>query len=67
MLDGLASSLAGQLPQGSAVNPDFENNTKHCGSRLAGDGGGSDDKVVGCAGLIAGKPAPTGICGEPGF
>ncbi len=35
--------------------------TKHCGSWLASDGDGSGDTDVECAGLIAGKPAPTGI------
>ncbi|KAE9647028.1 hypothetical protein EJA70_06130 [Pseudomonas sp. PB103] len=31
-----------------------------CGSWLASDGGLSDNIDVECAGLIAGKPAPTG-------
>jgi len=34
------------------------------GSGLAREGGVSVGKDVGCAGLIAGKPAPTGSCGE---
>jgi hypothetical protein len=38
-----------------------------CGSWLASDGGGSGDIDVGCAGLIAGKPAPTGIWAWCGF
>ena len=35
-----------------------------CGSELARDGGVSFDDDVGCAGLFAGKPAPTGISGK---
>ncbi|MNF88851.1 hypothetical protein D3C84_713540 [compost metagenome] len=35
-----------------------------CGSGLAREGGVSGDGDVGCAGLFAGKPAPTGIFGE---
>jgi hypothetical protein len=31
-----------------------------CGSGLAREGGVSGDKDVGCAGLFASKPAPTG-------
>ncbi|POA47677.1 hypothetical protein C1893_14605 [Pseudomonas sp. MPR-ANC1] len=34
-----------------------------CGSGLARDGGVSGNDNVGCAGLIAGKPAPTGFYG----
>ncbi|KAE9646216.1 hypothetical protein EJA70_08420 [Pseudomonas sp. PB103] len=35
--------------------------TEPCGSWLASDSGGSVGINVGCAGLIAGKPAPTGF------
>jgi len=35
--------------------------TKTCGSWLASDGVLAFNIGVGCAGLIAGKPAPTGI------
>jgi hypothetical protein len=35
-----------------------------CGSWLASDGGRSAAMDVGCDGPIAGRPAPTGICGE---
>ncbi|AVX89690.1 hypothetical protein PkP19E3_15765 [Pseudomonas koreensis] len=38
----------------------FAGDTHHCGSWLASDGGGSGNINCGCAGLIAGKPAPTG-------
>ena len=64
MLDVLASSLASQLLQGAAVNTRIVNDAKHCKSRLAGHGGGSVNGGVELAGLIAGKPAPTGGCCE---
>ncbi|NTZ98001.1 hypothetical protein FCH79_22370 [Pseudomonas koreensis] len=33
-----------------------------CGSWLASDGGVSGTDIFGCADVIAGKPAPTGLC-----
>jgi hypothetical protein len=60
MLDLPASSRASPLPQGYWVTTICVNDKKHCRSRLAGDGGGSDKGDAGSAGLIAGKPAPTG-------
>ena len=43
-------------------------NANPCGSWLASDGGGSGNVNVECAGLFAGKPAPTGIwVGGSGF
>ncbi len=36
---------------------------QNCGSGLAREGVRSGDISVGCAGLFAGKPAPTGYCG----
>jgi hypothetical protein len=38
-----------------------------CGSWLASDSSGSGNEEVGCAGKIAGKPAPTGIFAVPGI
>ncbi|PTT29460.1 hypothetical protein DBR18_13010 [Pseudomonas sp. HMWF021] len=60
MLTVLASSLASQLPQGMELIGRGENTADYCGSWLASNGGGSVDIDVDCAGLIAGKPAPTG-------
>jgi len=64
-----ASSLASQLPQVlvPGLNPAADRGP--CGSRLAGDEAISFDinlagRVV-PAGLIAGKPAPTGSCAWP--
>ncbi|MNS18394.1 hypothetical protein D3C72_500850 [compost metagenome] len=42
----------------------FRSAQNHCGSGLARDGGVSIAIDAGCAGLIAGKPAPTGLCSE---
>jgi hypothetical protein len=61
MLDVPASSLASQLLQGFSANTGFVSHTTHCRSRLAGEGGVSGNRDAGCAGLFAGKPAPTGI------
>ncbi|MDB5993722.1 MAG: hypothetical protein JWP42_858 [Pseudomonas sp.] len=38
-----------------------ENTEVHCGSELAREGGVPGKNDVGCAGLFAGKPAPTGF------
>src|SRR5690349_2104390 len=38
---------------------------QNCGRELARDSGGSANISVGCAGLFAGKPAPTRDCGRP--
>ncbi|CAI8720654.1 hypothetical protein EMIT0P218_120044 [Pseudomonas sp. IT-P218] len=38
-----------------------------CRSWLASEGGESDDGGVGCAGVIAGKPAPTGFLDVAGI
>jgi hypothetical protein len=60
MLAVSASSLASQLLQVYWSLAEFAPGLIHCRSRLAGEGGGSGEGNVGCAGLIAGKPAPTG-------
>jgi hypothetical protein len=60
MLD-VASSLASQLLQVYERFRDLRLAVIHCRSRLAGEGGVSGDEGVGCAGLFAGKPAPTGL------
>jgi hypothetical protein len=62
-----ASSLASQLLQVYWALPGFAFGGDRCRSRLAGDGGVSGEEDVGCAGLIAGKPAPTGLWALPGF
>jgi hypothetical protein len=59
----LAQSLASQFSQGFLVCLRLLAIHKTCGSWLASDGGGSVDGDVGWAGPIAGKPAPTGVCG----
>jgi hypothetical protein len=64
MLDLPASSRASPLPLGYWVTIGFVNDKKYCRSRLAGDGGGSGKADAGPAGLIAGKPAPTGLLGD---
>ncbi|MEB2514600.1 hypothetical protein SOP85_04005, partial [Pseudomonas sp. YuFO20] len=58
MLDVLTSSLASQLLQVHWVLPGIRPAVIPCGSELARDGGLSGEGDAGCAGLIAGKPAP---------
>ena len=67
MLAVSASSLASQLLQVYWALPGFVPGLIHCRSRLVGEGGGSGDGDVGCAGLFAGKPAPTGLLGAGGI
>ncbi|CAI8922014.1 hypothetical protein EMIT0P218_400016 [Pseudomonas sp. IT-P218] len=66
MLAVPASSLASQLLQVCRVLPGIATGGDPCRSRLAGEGGVSGDGDVGCAGLFAGKPAPTGLSGVAG-
>jgi hypothetical protein len=66
MLAVPASSLASQLLQVYGALAEFAPGLILCRSRLAGEGGGAGDGDVGCAGLIAGKPAPTGLLGAAG-
>jgi hypothetical protein len=61
MLAAPSSSLASQLLQFVGRCREWRLAVIPCRSRLAGDGGVSGDGDVGCAGLIAGKPAPT-VC-----
>ena len=61
------SSLASQLLQVYWALAEFASGLIHCRSRLAGDGSGSGDGDVGCVGLFAGKPAPTGLLGASGI
>jgi hypothetical protein len=61
MLAVPASSLASQLLQIVGCCREWRLAVNPCRSRLAGDGGVSGDGDVGCAGLFAGKPAPT-VC-----
>jgi hypothetical protein len=61
MLAVPASSLASQRLQFVGCCREWRLAVIPCRSRLAGDGGGSGEEDVGCAGLIAGKPAPT-VC-----
>ncbi|OXR30076.1 hypothetical protein PSJE_25265 [Pseudomonas jessenii] len=62
LLNVPASSRASPLPQGwwPVVGLAFTED-QNCGSELARDSGGSASISVGCAGLFAGKPAPTGM------
>jgi hypothetical protein len=62
-----AFSLASQLLQVYWALPGFAFGGDRCRSRLAGDGGVSGEGDIGCAGLIAGKPAPTGLLGVAGI
>ncbi len=62
MLDVPASSRASPLPQGFVSSTNIASDTKPVGAWLARDGGVTGDIDVGCAGLFAGKPAPTGFC-----
>ncbi|CAI8710292.1 hypothetical protein EMIT0194P_100236 [Pseudomonas serbica] len=66
MLAVSASSLASQLLQVYWALPEFASSLILCRSRLAGEGDGSGDGDVGCVGLFAGKPAPTGLLGVAG-
>ncbi|OMQ40653.1 hypothetical protein BKX96_02280 [Pseudomonas putida] len=66
MLAVSASSLASQRLQVYWALPEFASGLILCRSRLAGEGGGSGEGDVGCAGLFAGKPAPTGLLGAAG-
>ena len=59
MLAVPASSLASQRLQVYWALAEFAPGLILCRSRLAGEGGVSGDGDVGCAGLFAGKPAPT--------
>jgi hypothetical protein len=61
MLDVPASSLAGQLPQFFVVSLAIADDPIPCRSWLAGDDGVSGDSDIECAGLFAGRPAPTVI------
>ena len=61
MLDVPASSRASPLPQGLRMYAVSAGGQSHCGSWLASDGVVSVGEDVGRAGLIAGKPAPTGF------
>ena len=45
----------------------FQSILDHCGSGLARDSGLTVNIDVECYGVIAGKPAPTGFCVEPGI
>ncbi|KAE9649175.1 hypothetical protein EJA71_03720 [Pseudomonas sp. PB106] len=45
------------------VNLNFQLSAQPCGSWLASDCAVSFNKDAGCAGLFAGKPAPTGFGG----
>jgi hypothetical protein len=63
MLAVSASSQASQLLQVYWALAEFASGLILCRSRLAGEGCGSGDGDVGCADLIAGKPAPTGLLG----
>ena len=60
MLAVPAPSRASPLPQWFWVFADSGYTHSTCGSWLASDGGGPGTVDVGCAGPIAGKPAPTG-------
>jgi hypothetical protein len=59
MLNMPASSPASQLPQFLWCTCYLRTTQSPCRSWLASDDGVSGDIDVGCAGLIAGKPAPT--------
>ncbi len=61
MLDVPASSPASQLPRYRPRTQTRCTPKIPCRSGLASDGGVSVTRDVGCTGLIAGKPAPTGI------
>jgi hypothetical protein len=67
MLAVPASSLASQRLQVYWALAEFAPGLILCRSRLAGEGGGSGDGDVGGAGIIAGKPAPTGLLGAGGI
>ncbi|OMQ31267.1 hypothetical protein BKX96_27055 [Pseudomonas putida] len=67
MLAVPALSLASQLLQVYGALAEFASGLIHCRSRLAGEGGGSGEGDAGCAGLFAGKPAPTGLLGAGGI
>jgi len=63
MLDVPAFSLASQRLQWFLVFVDSAVIYKPCRSWLASEDGVSADSDAGCAGLIAGKPAPTVVFG----
>ncbi|QHF34735.1 hypothetical protein PspS19_18660 [Pseudomonas sp. S19] len=67
ILTVLASSRASPLPQWFWVFENFAYTHQTCGSGLARDGGVSGSIDVDCAGLIAGKPAPTVVLGVRKF
>ena len=67
MLNEPASSRASPLPQWFWVFANFAYTHQTCGSGLARDGGVSGNIDFDCAGLIAGKPAPTVVLGVRKF